>query len=109
VLADSIISEVSGKIGIGTSNPLSILDVTSGNPLPRVTLTNPNSFGALYYYEGGSLLAGFQIIGTNFPTAARRTDLEFFTAGAGDITFAPGNTGNKVEFKSNGRCRHWHD
>jgi hypothetical protein len=102
VVADSVIAEASGNIGIGTANPQSILDISSGNPLPRVTLTNPNSFGALYYYEGGSLLSGFQLIGTNFPTVSRRVDMEFFTAGGGDITFAPGNTGNTVEFKPNG-------
>jgi hypothetical protein len=97
-----VITETGGNVGIGTTNPLSILDVSSANPLPRVTLTNPNSFGALYFYQGGSLLSGFQLIGTNFPTVARQVDMEFFTAGGGDITFAPGNAGNTVEFKSGG-------
>src|SRR6185503_13147923 len=101
-LVDSVITETGGNVGIGTTNPLSILDVSSGNPLPRVTLTNPNSFGALYFYQGGSLLSGFQLIGTNFPTVSRRVDMEFFTAGGGDITFAPGNAGNTVEFQTGG-------
>jgi hypothetical protein len=78
VVGDSIITEAGGNIGFGTVNPQSILDVSSGNPLPRITLTNPGwALARLYYYQGAVCYAAFSI-GTGFPTTSRPKGFRVF-------------------------------
>jgi len=106
VTTPSLFVASSGNVGVGTSSPGSLLTVVAATvPTIRTDWTTSSSLGANYFYESGSLKGGVQLIGSAFATTAQQNDLELLTTGGGtggDITFAPGNTGNMVEFKANG-------
>jgi hypothetical protein len=99
---DSLIYDDGTNVGIGTTTPDSLLTL-SGSTGPQLLIDSPSTANVTgsYFAYGGVRNAGVQLIGSTFATADRQSDLELF-ADSGDITFAPGNVGTKVTFKSDG-------
>jgi hypothetical protein len=59
-LGDSVMFESAGNIGIGTTSPASILNVSSVSPELRMTSTSSVSIPQLTFYDGATLGGFFQ-------------------------------------------------
>lgn len=66
------------NVGIGTSSPASLLDVSASQPDSRITFTNNASFGRLVFAQAGTISSTIQHVGSTYAIANRQNALEIF-------------------------------
>ena len=86
---NSVLFELNGKIGLGTTNPLGRFDVTGPQTDINLTWSDSAEYGRFLFREGSRVTGVVQMLGSTFATAARRSDLEM-NSDAGDVTLQGG-------------------
>ena len=82
-----------GNVGIGTTAPASLIDLSSAQPDSRLTLTSNTSFARLLFSQSGTLFSSIQQIGSAYATTNRQNALEFMNLTAtGPISYWTGGT-----------------
>lgn len=81
------------RLGVGIASPTNALDVRGTSPILAGYHSDTAGFSALRLFEGTTLRASVQHIGTTFATVGRRDDLELVTLQAtGDVAIRPNDT-----------------
>ena len=94
--------DAAGNVGIGTTAPASLLEVSSSQPDARIGLTNSANFGRLLFAQSGTIFSSVQQIGSTYATTNRQNALEFMNLTAsGPISYWTGGS-ERLRINSSG-------
>ena len=82
-----------GNVGIGTTTPASLLEISSAQPDARIGITNSANFGRLLFAQSGTIFSSVQQVGSAYSTTNRQNALEFMNLTAsGPISYWTGGS-----------------
>lgn len=82
-----------GNVGIGTTTPASLLEISSAQPDAKIGITNSANFGRLLFAQSGTNFSSVQQIGSTYGTANRQNAFEFMNLTAsGPISYWTGGS-----------------
>lgn len=82
-----------GNVGIGTTTPTSLLEISSAQPDAKIGITNSANFGRLLFSQSGTNFSSVQQIGSTYGTANRQNAFEFMNLTAsGPISYWTGGS-----------------
>jgi hypothetical protein len=90
------------KVGVGTTAPASILELSAPAPIQTIRYTDPANYGCLYFYEAANPVGVLQYVGSTYQTTAYRNALMLINWTAGpDIFFTSGAERMRIDASGN--------
>jgi len=91
-----------GNVGIGTTSPKQLLDISGAGGKIAITNTAPTNYGEIIYYENTSIKASIFVNGSAQSNFGGVDSLNFFQGSAAPITFLTNGLNERVRFTSGG-------
>jgi len=91
------------KVGIGTTTPSSILELSSPAPVLTIRHTDPANYGSIYFLEATNLVAALQFVGSAYaPFPTVQNSLMFMNLRPGPDIFYT-NSAERMRIASDGK------
>jgi len=92
----SSLAETCGSVGIGTSAPATLLELSGAQPVETIRYSNSSGGAQLFFYENSTPKGALQSMGSTLSDVNRQNALELLTVPMGPINFY----GNRFTFGS---------